>query len=85
MNFEITDSAGNVINLTCSDIAYNGNIRGNGRAWYTLTGPVRQNDNPVLYAIYPYASWKMDNTPLSNVFSVTVNPLTNGDVDIYID
>lgn len=85
MNFDIRDTNGNIINLTCGNITFNGNVRGNDRAWFTLSSQIQQNGGPVLNAIYPYASWRTDNYPFNQVVSVTVNPLANSDVDIYID
>lgn len=85
MNFDINDLNGNQIILTCSNIVFNGNIRGTNRSWFTLSAPVQQNGGPVFYSIYPYASWRTDNSPFNRVVSVTVTPLANGDVDVYID
>lgn len=85
MNFNINDQNGTSLNLVYNNVINNGNIRGNNRAWYTLTGNVQQNGGNVLHAVYPYASWTSDGNTYQRAASITVNPLANGNVDIFID
>lgn len=85
MNFDILDAYNNQINLLCNNLIYNGNVRGNHRAWYTLSGNVTQNGGAPADAKYCPASWRTDTHPFNPVASVTVKPLAGGDVDVYID
>lgn len=85
MNFDILDTDQNLIQLRCNNIIFMGNIAGNNRSWYKLTGNVTQNDQAVVRAIYQPASWRAGTHPFNPVISVDVNPLANGDVDVYID
>ncbi len=85
MNFDIKDNNGKSLNLTFSTVTNNGNVLGNNKLWYTLSGSVQQNGGDVLYAVYPCASWSNDGENYHKVGKITVNPLASGDVDIYID
>lgn len=85
MNFDILDSYGNQINFMCTNLIYNGTVQGSNRTWYTLSGNVTQNGGAAFRAVYQPASWRTGRHPFNPVSSVAVNPMTNGDVDIYID
>lgn len=85
MNFDILDSYGNQINLMCTNLIYNGTVQGSNRAWYTLSGNVTQNGGAAFRAVYQPALWRTGGHQFNPVSSVTVNPMANGDVDVYID
>lgn len=85
MNFDIIDINGNSLHLTYGNVIDNGTIRVNGRRWFTLTTTVQQNGANVLNATYPFGSWSADGVNYNRASCITVNPLQNGDVDIYIE
>lgn len=85
MNFDILDACGKQIHLRCNNLIDNGNVKGNHRKWYTLSGNVTQNGGAPVGAQYRPASWRIGAHPFNQVECVTVNPLKNNDVDVYID
>lgn len=71
------------MDITCERMIDQGNVGGNGRRWFTLEGVTESKvDTTKKSGIVGY---RIDDEEIRKTRMITVNPLTNNAIDLYIE